>query len=67
MQKVYDETERQQLLKLNHCLADLMKVLRPNVDRNSIMTTKRMIQAFVAEASGVLQMVIAKSGRPIQG
>ena len=66
MDKVYDETERRQLLKLNHCLSDLMSMLRPNIDKGSIMTVKRMIQAFVAEASGVLKMVEAKSGRPVQ-
>ena len=66
MDKVYNDTERNQLLKLNHCLTDLMTMLRPDIDRNSIMTVKRMIQAFVAEASGVLKMVEAKSGRPVQ-
>ena len=66
MDKVYNDTERNQLLKLNHCLTDLMTMLRPDIDKNSIMTVKRMIQAFVAEASGVLKMVEAKSGRPVQ-
>lgn len=66
MDKVYTEVERQQLIKLNHCVSDLMTMLRPNIDKNSIMTVKRMIQAFVAEASGVLKMVEAKSGRPVQ-
>lgn len=66
MDKVYNDTERNQLLKLNHCLTDLMIMLRPDIDKNSIMTVKRMIQAFVAEASGVLKMVEAKSGRPVQ-
>lgn len=66
MDKVYNDTERKQLLKLNHCLTDLMSMLRADIDKNSIMTVKRMIQAFVAEASGVLKMVEAKSGRPVQ-
>lgn len=68
MKKVFDETERKQLSKLNHCLTDLMTMLRSNIDQGSIMTVKRMIQAFVSEATGVLQMIEQKNdtGKPVQ-
>lgn len=68
MKKVFNETECKQLLKLNHCLTDLMTMLRSNIDQGSIMTVKRMIQAFVQEATGVLQMIEQKNdpGKPVQ-
>jgi hypothetical protein len=66
MTKSFNETERNQLLKLNHCLSDLIKMLRADIDQGSIMTVKRMIQAFVSEATGVLKMVEAKMGKPVQ-
>ena len=68
MKKVFNETECKQLLKLNHCLSDLMTMLRSNIDKGSIMTVKRMIQAFVQEATGVLKMIEQKNnpGKPVQ-
>jgi len=66
MKNVFNETERKQLLKLNHCLSDLSKMLRADIDPGSIMTVKRMIQAFVSEASGVLMVVEQKMGKPVQ-
>lgn len=66
MKNVFNETERKQLLKLNHCLSDLSKMLRADIDQGSIMTVKRMIQAFVSEASGVLMVVERKMGKPVQ-
>ncbi len=66
MNQVFDDKERERLVKLNNCLTDLMRMMRSDIDTGSIMTVKRMIQAFVAEASGVLQIIEAKSGQPIQ-
>lgn len=68
MDKVFNDTERRQLIRLNKCLTDLMSMLRSDIDKGSIMTVKRMIQAFVSEATGVLQMIEQKNnpGKPVQ-
>ena len=68
MNKVFNDTERRQLIRLNKCLTDLMSMLRSDIDKGSIMTVKRMIQAFVSEATGVLQMIEQKNnpGKPVQ-
>lgn len=57
MPKVFNEAEIKQLLRLNHCLSDLMAMMRADVKKSELMTVKRMIQAFVSEASGVLKML----------
>jgi hypothetical protein len=45
-----------------------MMMLRADIDRGSVMTVKRMIQAFVSDATGVLQMIEQKNdpGKPVQ-
>jgi len=71
MKKVFNEAEIKQLLRLNHCLSDLMAMMRADVKQSEIMTVKRMIQAFVSEATGVLKMLEtrekpADDGEPVQ-
>ena len=66
MKDMFDENERVQLIKLNHCLSDLMGMLRSDIDSGSIMTVKRMIQAFVSEATGVVKMLEKKNDKPVQ-
>lgn len=71
MPKVFNEAEIKQLLRLNHCLSDLMAMMRADVKKSELMTVKRMIQAFVSEATGVLKMLEtrekpADDGEPVQ-
>ena len=68
MKKLFNETEIKQLQRLNACLSDLLSMMRADIDQNSIMTVKRMIQAFVAEATGVAKMLEKKRnpGEPVQ-
>ena len=65
MKDVFDEKERTQLLKCNHCLTDLMSMLRSDIDPGSIMTVKRMIQAFVSEATGIARLLEKKKEEPV--
>lgn len=65
MKNVFDEKERTQLLKCNHCLTDLMSMLRSDIDPGSIMTVKRMIQAFVSEATGIARMLEKRKAEPV--
>ena len=66
MKDVFNEKECIQLVKLNHCLADLMGMLRADIDSGSVMTVKRMIQAFVSEATGVVKMLEKRKEEPVQ-
>ena len=66
MKDVFGEKERTILLKCNHCLTDLMSMLRSDIDPGSIMTVKRMIQAFVAEATGIAKLLEKKKEEPVQ-
>lgn len=68
MKKVFNETEIKQLQRLNACLSDLLSMMRADIDSNSVMTVKRMIQAFVSEATGVARMLEKKNdpGKPVQ-
>lgn len=60
MKKVFNEAEIKQLLRLNHCLTDLMTMMRADIDPGSVMTVKRMIQAFVSEATAVAKLLEKK-------
>ena len=57
---IFDETEIKQLIKLNQCISDLMQLLKPDVPKSEVPTVRRMIQAFVQTASGVVKMLESK-------
>ena len=66
MKKVFDESERNQLRRLNHVLADLIALMRSDVDDNSVSVVKRLIQAFVSEATAVAKIVESKNPKHVQ-
>lgn len=69
MKKVFNEAEIKQLLRLNHCLSDLMAMMRADIDAQGVSTVKRLVQAFVSEAAAVLKFLEKKKGssdEPVQ-
>ena len=63
---IFNENEVKQLIKLNQCISDLMQLLKPDVPKNEVPTVRRMIQAFVQTASGVVKMLEAKKETSVQ-
>ena len=57
MTEVYDETERNSLIKFNKCLADLMIAFREGMSPSEVQVVKRLIKAFVAQAKGVGKII----------
>ena len=57
MDDVYNESERQSLIKLNKCLADLMVSFREGMNTSEVQVVKRLIKAFVAQAQGVGKII----------
>jgi hypothetical protein len=57
MPTVFNEQEIKQLKVLNQCTADLMKMMRSDLDTNGVAIVKRLIQAFVQSATGVLKLI----------
>ena len=57
MPKVFNEQEIKQLKLLNQCTTDLMKMMRSDLDATGVATVKRLIQAFVQSATGVLKLI----------
>ena len=57
MPTVFNEQEIKQLKVLNQCTADLMKMMRSDLDTNGVTIVKRLIQAFVQSATGVLKLI----------
>lgn len=67
MTDVFNEVERKQLLKLNALLTDLMAMMRADLDRQGVQAVKRLIRAFVQQATGVAKLVEKKQpGKPVQ-
>lgn len=67
MTDVFNEVERKQLLKLNALLTDLMAMMRADLDRQGVQAVKRLIRAFVQQATGVAKLVEQhKPGKPVQ-
>lgn len=67
MTDVFNEGERKQLLKLNALLSDLMAMMRADLDRQGVQAVKRLIRAFVQQATGVAKLVEQhKPGKPVQ-
>ena len=67
MRDVFNETERQQLLKLNSLLTDLMAMMRADLNSGAVPTVKRLVKAFVQQAMGVAKLVEQKEpGKPVQ-
>lgn len=67
MTDVFNEGERKQLLKLNALLTDLMAVMRSDIDKSEVPTVKRLVKAFVQQATGVAKLVEQKSpDKPVQ-
>lgn len=66
MKKVFDESEVKQLLRLNHVLSDLLAMMRADIDPGSVMTVKRLIQAFVSEATAVAKILERRNEKPVQ-
>lgn len=57
MTNVFNETEIKQLQRLNQCTSDLLKTMRADLDTQGVATVKRLIQAFVQSATGVLKLI----------
>lgn len=57
MKKVFGEAEIKQLQRTNHTLSDLIAMMRTNIDQNSVMVVKRLIQAFVQDAKAVAILI----------
>ena len=67
MKDVFNEEETKQLLKLNALLSDLMAVMRTDQDKSGVDATKRLIRAFVQQATGVAKLVEQNHpGKPVQ-
>lgn len=67
MTDVFNEGERKQLLKLNALLSDLMAMMRADLDPQGVQAVKRLIKAFVQQATGVAKLVEQKQpGKPVQ-
>jgi hypothetical protein len=67
MTDVFNEVERKQLLKLNALLTDLMAMMRADLDRQGVQAVKRLIRAFVQQATGVAKLVEQhKPDKPVQ-
>lgn len=67
MTDVFNEGERKQLLKLNALLSDLMAMMRADLDPQGVQAVKRLIKAFVQQATGVAKLVEKKQpGKPVQ-
>ena len=62
MKKVYSESEREDINKLNKCLVDLIMTLKSSQDSSYIATVKRLIQAFTSLSKVVEKIVEGKSG-----
>lgn len=57
MNEVYNEKEREVLIKLNKCLSDLMVSFRSNMSPGEVQVIKRLIKAFVSQAKGVGKII----------
>lgn len=57
MTDVYDESERNSLIKLNKCLADLMVSFREGMNSSEVQVVKRLIKAFASQAQGVGKII----------
>ncbi|MBO4736650.1 MAG: hypothetical protein J5614_09695 [Paludibacteraceae bacterium] len=67
MKDVFNEGEIKQLLKLNALLSDLMAMMRADLDPQGVQAVKRLIKAFVQQATGVAKLVEQKQpGKPVQ-
>ena len=67
MKDVFNEGEVKQLLKLNALLSDLMAMMRADLDPQGVQAVKRLIKAFVQQATGVAKLVEQKQpGKPVQ-
>ena len=67
MKDVFNEGEIKQLLKLNALLSDLMAMMRTDLDPQGVQAVKRLIKAFVQQATGVAKLVEKKQPeKPVQ-
>lgn len=67
MKDVFNEGEIKQLLKLNALLSDLMAMMRTDLDPQGVQAVKRLIKAFVQQATGVAKLVEKKQpAKPVQ-
>lgn len=66
MKKVFNDDERKHMARLNHVLVDLMAIMRGEIEESATSTVKRLIQAFVSEATAVAQIVESKNPKPVQ-
>jgi hypothetical protein len=57
MTDMYNDTERNTFIKLNKCLADLIVIFKPEPDKNTLQTIKRLIKAFTSQATAVGKIV----------
>ena len=67
MSKVYSEDERNNISKLNKCLADLTAILKVSNDPSYTATVKRLIQAFTAQSAVVAKIVGDKNTTKKEG
>ena len=66
MKKVFNDDERKHMARLNHVLVDLMAVMHGEIEESATSTVKRLIQAFVSEATTVAQIVESKNPKTVQ-
>lgn len=66
MKKVFNDDERKHMARLNHVLVDLMAIMRGEIEESATSTVKRLIQAFVSEATAVAQIIESKNPKPVQ-
>ena len=58
--KVYNNSEIDNIKKLNKCLSDLMVTIKASTDKSSIQVIKRLIKAFTSQAAVVGKIVEKK-------
>lgn len=58
--QVYNDNEKDNLKKLNKCLADLMVTIKASTDKSSMSVIKRLVKAFTSQAAVVGKIVEKK-------
>lgn len=57
MTDMYNDNERNAFIKLNKCLADLIVIFKPEPDKGTLQSIKRLIKAFTSQATGVGKII----------